>query len=158
MSKTNPYDTAAFMLNIGSLIADGSAARASGKYSATQHFYNAKQRLKSGEQDANNIRQKGNQMVSNAKVAMVAQGGVVDESILARLKQNYDIDAATAMFDARSQANADRAAGRVAEMEGRQKYRANIMRVVSSALAYGSSFKSPGRPPTPNPHKAHGYG
>jgi hypothetical protein len=118
----------------------GAAKRSAGRFVGQQYRGNVKRRLIAGEREAAQYRQAGTVAASNAAAAMAAQGGVVDSEMLARMKRDADIDAISAMFDAKADALTSGYAARQAEREGEREYRAGVIRMGSSLLGAASTF------------------
>jgi len=137
----NNYRRAALGLDIYSQIAKGQSAKASGEFESVQRFQNARNRIRSGVEEAQESRRRGRQAVGSATVAMVAQGGMVQPEMLAKLKKEYEIDAIKAMYDAKADAATQESAGRMAKLQGKQAYRAGQLRAGMSALQLASTYK-----------------
>ncbi len=119
----------------------GSAARTSASFEAMQQYQNAKRRLRAGEVEAQGFRQQGRVMQSDATVAMIAQGGTVDAGMLAKLKTQSDIDAISAMYDAKADAITMQSAARMKKIEGRSAYRQGQIALGSSVLTAAGNWK-----------------
>ena len=146
MADTDWLKLSQSILTIPAPYLQGSARSTAGKYEAQQHYQNVKSRLYAGEQQAGAIRQAGRSTASDATVAMIAQGGTVDSSMLAKIKKESDIDAIGALYDAKADALTQQHAGRVAEMQAKHEYRAGVLGSVSNILGAASTYKWKGKP------------
>ena len=124
----------------------GKTSKIAGEYSALQHYNNARQRIKAGIQEAQVIKAKGRRDVSDARVVMIGQGGTIDSAMLARIKKDSDMDAISAMYDAKADAFTSRSAGKMSEIGGKQEYRAGVAKLGSNLLTAASTYKW--KPPT----------
>ena len=119
----------------------GAAADASSSFTAMQQYQNAKRRLRSGDVEAQGYRQQGRVLQSDATVNMIAQGGTVDPSMLAKLKTQSDIDAISAMYDAKADAITMQSAARMKRIEGKSAYRQGQIALGSSVLNAAGNYK-----------------
>lgn len=133
------------VLEAGSDYYDGVSKRGAGRFEGQQHRSNAKRRRIAGDREAARYRQAGSEATSNAAAAMAAQGAVIDSEMLARIKRDSDIDAISAMFDAKADALTSEYAARSAEMQGNREYRAGLTRMGSTLLSAASTYKWGGK-------------
>lgn len=148
--KTSEYNSLKLseaFLDILSPYYRGASAKSGGRFTGQQYRNNANLRLREGQREAMDIKRVGRQMVSDATVAMVNQGGMVDHSMLSRLKREHDINAINAMYDAKADALQQRYAADAAERQGEREYRAGVIGMTSNILSAASSFNWGGDPP-----------
>jgi hypothetical protein len=137
INNMNAYSS--ILQGVGAYYA-GRGRREQGKWLEFQHKQNAKRAEIAGEKEASRIREAGRRMISNATVAMVAQGGTVDSAMLARMKTAHDIDAISALYDVKARAATHAMQGEQAARQGRQDYRASVIKMGSSFLDAASTF------------------
>jgi hypothetical protein len=128
----NNYQKYATGLEVYSHLLQGQSAKRAGEFEAVQRYQNARQRIKSGVQEAQEYSRKGRQAVGSAKMAMIAQGGMVQPEMLAKLKKEYEIDAIKAMYDAKADALTQESAARLAKLQGKRTYRAQVYRAAGT--------------------------
>ena len=120
----------------------GQGVGASKDFSALQHRLNARRRLQAGQREATTYRKAGRKVVSDATVAMAAQGGTVDSAMLAKMKREAEIDAISALYDAKTEAITLESQARLDKIEGRSARRAGRYGLASSILSATSTYAS----------------
>lgn len=129
------------ILNVAAPLAQGSQAKTAGKYQAQQYYNNARLRARAGQEESWAWQAAGRKAVSDATTAMVSQGGTVDSAMLAKMKKESEIDALSALYEAKADAQQMSHAGRMAQMQGNAAYRAGVVGATSNLLKSASSFK-----------------
>ena len=119
----------------------GQTAREGKRYEADQYKASAAAIETRGQREAARYRMTGEEIASAAKVAMAAQGAMVDSAVLAKIKKDAGLDAVAAMYDAKYEAMASRQAARVSEIEGKREYRAGVVRASSNLVSLASTFQ-----------------
>jgi len=122
-------------------------ARQSGNFTGQQYQQNARVSLRNGDINSANIRGEGRALESNATAAMVAQGGVVDSAMLAKIKKQTTIASLNSLYDAKAEARSSEFAAKAAKLQGDQAYRAGMLKVFTNIAGMSSSFPSSGGAP-----------
>lgn len=119
----------------------GYVARKNARFEADQYRWNAKRARLKGERESAQIRDKGLQVAGAAKVAMAAQGGTVDSEMLSEIKQDSELDAISAMWDAKADALQYELVARSREIEGDREYRNRVLRATTNVLSKANTFR-----------------
>ena len=140
MADTDYLKLSSQLLDILSPYYKGAGAKSAGRFEGAQYRNNARLTLREGERTAQDIRKAGRIMESDATVAMIAQGGTVDHSMLAKMKRKHEMNAIAAMYDAKADALQQEFAARQAEKQGEREYRAGVIGMFSNILSAGSTY------------------
>ncbi len=140
MADTDYLKLSSQLLDILSPYYKGASGQAAGRFEGVQYRNNATLRLREGERQAQDIRKASRVMESDATVAMIAQGGTVDHSMLAKMKREHEMNAIAAMYDAKADALTSEFAARQAERQGEREYRAGQLGLLSNILSAGSTY------------------
>ena len=136
----------------------GSSAQSAGRFESLQHRRNATQALRAGEREAQDIRKAARVMDSDARLAMIAQGGTVDHGMLAKLRREHDLNAISALYDAKADALTSEFAARQADRQADREYRAGQLGMLSNILSAASTYSySKGTAPKARPKPGASY-
>ena len=134
----------------------GMEARQQGAFTSYQLQNNATDTLLAGKRAAGEYALKRDTLASDATVAMVAQGGVVDQDMIAKLKSQVDLDAVGAMYDAKATASSQQFQADTARIQGKRAYRASQVRLGMNLLGAAATYKWKGSAPKMGPDKGWG--
>lgn len=154
-SKIDYLKLSTSILSAAGNYTDAVNAKTSGRFAAQQYGQNARTSLRQGDIVSANIRQAGRSAEADATSAMVAQGGIVDSAMLAKIKTKSTIASLNALYDAKADARTSEFAAKAAKLQGDQAYRAGMLKVGMNIVGATSSFLGPSgspkarRPPSP---------
>lgn len=135
-------------LSIGSTLVQGEAAHQAGKYEGKQLEQQATARYAAGTREAHESRQATERILSNARAAQAASGGVTTDpgaiEQLGKLGQRGKYNELAALYEAETESAGLRAQAEARRKAGKDARKASRTKALSTALMAGSRYKSGG--------------
>lgn len=140
-NKTDWFAVGSNIFDAASLYGRAVSTKGKATFEAQQNLQNERRSLRAGERNAMAFREQGRQTASEALVAMVSQGATVDDSVLAKIKKQADLNAIGAMYDAKADALTSKYAALSTQAQGRREYRANMLGAASNIMRGAAKIK-----------------